>query len=103
MSKGFSDLPAICRFAAREMIEDCGGYVAGYVPGGLTVALPRVGALRLINQMVMAGFADRGGCLFPLGSDNPPDSLRHFGSGSAAAPRGDRPGYWLYWRFTVAF
>ena len=100
----FADLPTKVRLAARDVIDQAGGYIAGYYEGAVQVALPNT--KEACDQLV-AGLRAMGIegedrlTWFPLGSDNPPEYLRHFGIGTAACPRGDQPGYWKYRNFFV--
>lgn len=104
MKQAFADMPNDYRMRAREIIDNAGGMVSGYYDDALQVALPADdNACR-----TMADALERMGLngeprftWFPLGSDNPPESLRHFGIGTAACPRGDRPSYWKYRSFYV--
>lgn len=102
--ESFCDESLDFRLSALRVVEDNGGAVCGYNGIYLQVALPS--DLESCNRLT-AGLTKLGmrGCdritWFPLGSDNPPDSLRHFGPGTAACPRGDRPGYWKYRNYYV--
>lgn len=100
----FADRDVKFRMAAREIVDSCGGMVSGYHGGCLQVALPsdRDSCVELTRGLEALGLeGEQRWTYFPLGSDNPPESLRHFGPGTAAAPRGDRPGYWKYRNFFV--
>lgn len=100
----FADMPGEFRMAAREIIDDAGGMIAGYYNGACQVALPSDpdACRQLTDGLAALGMAGEDRITwFPLGSDNPPESLRHFGIGTAACPRGDRPGYWKYRNYLV--
>jgi hypothetical protein len=103
--KAFADMPDEFRMTAREIVDNAGGMVAGYWDGICQVALPADDdacreMTRALESMGLVG-SDRF-LWFPLGTDKPPESMRHFGFGSATCPRGDRPGYWKYRNFHVA-
>ena len=101
----FTDLPETERIAVRGVVEDMGGLVSSYAGGHLSVALPSDGiATAALRRQLREGYSLIMGetiTYFPLGSDKPPHGMRHFGPGTAAAPRGDRPSYWCYARFTL--
>ena len=102
MATAFVDMPHDFRMAARTIVDDAGGLVEGYCDDAIVVCLPAdVDACRKMTQALesMGLVGEQRWTLFPLGSDNPPESLRHYGTGSAACPRGDRPSYWKYRRF----
>lgn len=95
----FHALPHGQRMAYRKAIEDAGGEVVSYQGECVLVAVPRAAggqsaddfpdALERAGLLYVRGSA----YLFPLGSDNPPDRLRH---------DGDYPGsrgFWLYGLF----
>ena len=84
----FCDLSDRIRLALRDAIENAGGYVAGYLGPYVQVALPRPSA-PFFEAMEAIGLELDVNSLhyFPLGSDAPPDHLRHHG------------GYWLYGNF----
>ena len=103
-AKGFTSQTDDFRMESRGIVDFWGGEVAGYYDDALQVALPAnredcTSMARALEKIGMVG----GDSItwFPLGSDNPPESLRHFGNGSAACPRGDRPSYWKYRSFYV--
>lgn len=101
----FAAMPNEFRMKAREIIDTAGGMVAGYYGGACQVAMPAdEGDCReMTRQLEAAGLIGEDRFTwFPLGSDNPPDTLRHYGIGSAACPRGDRPSYWKYRNFFVS-
>jgi hypothetical protein len=101
----FSDMPDDFRMAARKAVDSAGGYVSGYHDSALQVALPvdRDACVTMTAALTDLGLvAEDRFTWFPLGSDNPPDSLRHFGTGTAACPKGDRPSYWKYRNFHVS-
>lgn len=91
----FADLPGPVRMALRETAERQGAQVAGYVSGNLQLAIARGKLGATISAMEAVGMIAVEGSLFlfPLGSDDPPASLRH---------DGDYPGsrgFWLYYSF----
>ena len=94
--KRITDLSDTDRFAMREAIENAGGFVAMYQDECMLVAASRPFS-DWYQKVRSAGFSIADSITyFPLGSDSPPDHLRHYGPGGPVAPRGDRPGYWLY-------
>jgi len=88
----FCTLPDRIRLAARDAIDQAGGYVAGYCGPYVQVAIPRP-AGRFFEAMEAAGLLLDENSLhyFPLGTDHPPEHLRH------------RGGYWLYGNFSPGF
>lgn len=90
----FSDLPAAKRIALRKAIESHGGVVAGFQGPFVQVAIPRP-CVPFVVAMRQAGLELDQESLhhFPLGSDNPPDYLRHSGNYPGSK------GFWLYGRF----
>lgn len=101
----FHEMPDDFRASVRDAINRAGGMVAGYYDGYCQVALPadREACIELTEAMKSLGMiGEQRFTWFPLGSDNPPASLRHHGIGTAACPRGDRPSYWKYRNFFVA-
>ena len=101
----FSDMPEEYRMKARAIIDDNGGMVSMY-HRGVQVAMPNTfdGQNNIRQGLEAMGLMPEGGnnytlTYFPIGGDNPPEQLRHFGPGTAAAPRGDRPSYWMYVNF----
>ena len=102
--QAFSDMPCEYRMAVRDIIDDAGGMVSGYQDGGCEVALPADRGQQNAMAMALANFGmvgDETVTYFPLGSDNPPDTMRHHGIGIAACPRGTAPSYWKYRTFRV--
>jgi hypothetical protein len=85
----FHDLPDRVRMAAREAIDEAGGYVAGYCGPYVQVALPNP-AGPFFQAMEAAGLEldEHSLHYFPLGSDHPPEHLRH------------QRGFWLYGNFS---
>ena len=85
----FCDLPDSIRLPLRDAIEDAGGYVAGYYGPYVQVAIPYPSG-PFLQAMEAAGLELEEHSLhfFPLGSDSPPQHLRHYG------------GYWLYANFS---
>ncbi|GAF74571.1 unnamed protein product [marine sediment metagenome] len=101
----FCDQPAELRLAVHSAVSDAGGVVAGYHGSDCQVALPVSAEAcdKLVTALRSLGvIGDDRVTWFPLGSDNPRETLRHFGPGTAAAPRGDRPSYWKYRNFHAA-
>jgi hypothetical protein len=85
----FCDLPDRIRLAARDTIDDAGGEVAGYYGPYVQVAVPFPSG-PFFTAMDAAGLEldEHSLHLFPLGSDAPPEHLRHHGA------------YWLYGNFS---
>jgi hypothetical protein len=85
----FCDLPDAIRFRLRDAIEEAGGYVAGYYGPYVQVAIPRPSG-PFFRAMEEAGLEldEHSLHFFPLGTDQPPDHLRH------------QRGYWLYGNFS---
>ena len=77
----FCDLPDEQRMAYRDAVENAGGYVADYDGEWIQVALPRPCG-PFFHAMELAGLELHDASLhyFPLGSDQPPDHLRHDGN-----------------------
>jgi hypothetical protein len=99
------EMPTDDRLRARAVVDEAGGMVAGYCDGGFTVALPAdPAACRKIDEgLKMLGLIGEHRITWvPLCSDSPPESMRHYGPGTAVAPRGDRPMYWKYRNFYLA-
>jgi hypothetical protein len=86
----FHELPDDTRAAFRRAIEAAGGLVRGYHGPAVQVAIPRPSA-PFFQAMDEAGLELLIDSLhhFPLGTDAPPDRLRH------GRPRG----YWLFANF----
>jgi hypothetical protein len=85
----FCDLPDRIRLALRDAIEDAGGYGAGYLGPYVQVALPSpAGPFFQAMEDVGLELDENSLHYFPLGSDAPPDHLRH------------QRGYWLYGNFS---
>lgn len=102
--KAFSDMPSDFRMAVRSIVDDNGGMVAGYYDEAIQVAMPADRGQQNTITMELANLgmmADDRATYFPLGSDNPPDTMRHHGIGTAACPRGISPGYWKHRNFYV--
>lgn len=102
--QSFCAMPCDYRMAVRKAVDDAGGMVAGYCDEAIQVAMPadRGQQNKLAEALSVLGLvADDRATYFPLGSDNPPDTLRHHGIGTAACPRGTSPGYWKYRNFYV--
>ena len=84
------DLSAEERWAMREAIEAAGAIVLGY-GDGMSVGLPNPAA-ESIAAIERSGYRVRKDLYyFPLGSDQPPDTLRH-----ACLKYGDVRGFWLF-------
>lgn len=94
-SKAFMDWPEGPRMAVRHVIEWLGGDIAGYCSDSVQVRMPAPGeSFRTLCEVLRAAGLDDGQAFyFPIGSENVPEGQRHFGPGTAAAPRGDRPSY----------
>lgn len=92
----FCDLPDIERFRLRDAIEDLGGDIESYQGDAVQVALPTEWR-RFITAADKLGLVLVHGSrwLFPLGSDNPPATLRHDGSYPGSK------GFWMYAKFVV--
>lgn len=77
----FCDLPECERFRLRDAIEEHGGYIATYDGDGVQISMPR-DYRAFCDKMCSLGLVRDAGSthLFPLGTDNPPESLRHDGS-----------------------
>jgi hypothetical protein len=85
----FSDLPDHLRLAARDAIDKAGGLVAGYCGPYVQVAIPRpTGSFFQALEEAGLELDERSLHYFPLGSDRPPEHLRH------------HSGYWLYGNFS---
>lgn len=98
----FTDLPASLRMAIRSAIEKTGADNIDYLADGrIQVSLPAEKSMTAVQNIERLGFKECGGYYFPLGTDAAPERLRHFGPGTAAAPRGDKPSYWLRWTFKL--
>jgi hypothetical protein len=93
----FCDLPDRIRMAARATIDAAGGDVARYFGPYVQVAIPNPSG-PFFAAMEAAGLEldDNSLHYFPLGSDAPPEHLRHFGPINASG----QPGYWLYGNFS---
>lgn len=103
--QSFTAMPCDYRLAVRAAVYENGGEVVGYCDGALQLALPadRWQQNRLAEALSVLGLVgDDYATYYPLGTDNPPDTLRHHGIGTAACPRGTSPGYWKYQNFYVA-
>jgi hypothetical protein len=85
----FCDLPDRIRLAARDAIYDAGGDVAGYCGPYVQVAIP-CPAGPFFDAMDAAGLEldEHSLFFFPLGTDAPPQHLRH------------HRGYWLFGNFS---
>jgi hypothetical protein len=92
----FCDLPDPVRMAYRDAIDDAGGNIETYCGPAVLVAMPRkagfVADLRDAGLELVKGSL----WLFPIGTDNPPDSFRHDGKYP------DSRGFWLYGKFLPA-
>ena len=95
MTMLFCDLPHDTRFAFRNAIESSGGEVEDYQGAGVQVALPNPsGPFFLAMEEAGLDFVTSSLFFFPLGSDAPPEHLRH-----AMAKYGPNRSFWLYARF----
>jgi hypothetical protein len=85
------------RMAILHIIDDLGGDSHGYIDGGITVAVPREipAKWNLVRTLEICGLRAATWAYFPLGTDNPPDSLRHDGSYPGSK------GFWLFCHFTT--
>jgi hypothetical protein len=85
----FCDLPDRIRHAARDAIEQAGGYVAGYCGPYVQVAIPNPsGPFFLAMEEAGLELDEHSLHFFPLGSDAPEEHLRH------------HRGYWLFGNFS---
>lgn len=94
----FAAAPEEYRTAVRAIIEDMGGHVSGYSNDGLCIALPRDDKDRAAITHILdrLGWPCRDKALCSLGTDNPPDYLRHHGPYN---PPTDAPAYWMFGQF----
>jgi hypothetical protein len=92
---GFAFQPSATRIAVRRVVEELGGLVDGYCGDDLQLAMP-VESEPLYAAMRKFGFTLIDEFYFPLGSDSPPQSLRHDGR-----YRGSK-GFWRYATFKTA-
>ena len=91
----FCDLPDAVRLSLRDAIDRAGGHVAGYYGPYVQVAIPRPsGPFFLATEEAGLELDERSLHFFPLGTDAPPDHLRHDGG-----YRGSK-GFWLYGNFS---
>lgn len=87
------------RFKIRWIIEDIlGGYMASYNGSGFTLAMPKGESKYLIIKLLEhLGYEAADVCWFPLGTDKPPEHLRHqFHKYGFDDPPGS---FWLYYKF----
>ena len=86
----FCDLPHDTRARLRAAIEAAGGSVAAYCGPYVQVAIP-CPSVPFFAVMEAAGLEldEHSLHFFPLGSDKPPERLRHYG-------------HWLYGNFSPA-
>jgi hypothetical protein len=91
----FCDLPDDQRMALRAAMMAAGGHIAEYYGPAVSVAIPNPSG-PFYTAMDEAGLVldERSLQYFPLGTDSPPDSLRHDGRFPGSA------GFWLYGNFT---
>ena len=91
----FCDLPDERRMVLRDAIDIAGGEVAGYYGPFVQVAIPNPSG-PFFKAMEEAGLVldERSFQLFPLGTDNPPESLRHDGRYPGSK------GFWLFGNFS---
>lgn len=90
----FSELPGDVRMAAINGLCAISQYAGWHYTGnGITVTVPRGQFSEVLQWAKDNDLAECGGWYFPLGSDNPHESLRH----DSSYP-GSR-GFWLYWHF----
>ena len=90
----FSDLPHCERFRLLNAIDAHGGYVESYGRNDVQIALPAqwrefIATLAALGLVMVQGSR----YCFPLGSDNPPEHMRHDAnySGSRA--------FWMFANF----
>jgi hypothetical protein len=90
----FSELPDSARWAYRDLITSTGAEVDGYDADCVRVSLPNPAA-PAIAALEAGGLelVEGGLYWFPLGTDAPPQHLRHDGRYPGSA------GFWLYARF----
>lgn len=86
--KAFADLEHTLRYQVVRAVDAAGGHIWGYVDNGAGVHLPTDpdGERRIDEAFAAVGFerkaariegAQRTEWYFPLGTDRPPDSMRH--------------------------
>lgn len=101
----FVDASNEYRMRIRDIVDDNGGAILDYnTAGGITIAQPNMLDMMANMQKALEAegmLTDGTVTYFPLGTDNAPQHQRHYGPGTAAAPRGDTPSYWRYIRFTL--
>ena len=93
----FCDLPDAKRMAFRDAIDIAGGQIEGYCGADVQVSIPSPSG-PFFEAMELAGLEliESSVYLFPLGSDSPPQHMRHDGRYKGSK------GFWLYARFTPA-
>lgn len=95
----FYDRPDRERAAIRDSINALGGTIKAYENGGLTVSMPtdsdNAQAIRLLLKGYGLPLADS--VYFPLGTDKPPETQRHYGP----YPRTGYPGFWNFEQFNT--
>ena len=94
----FHDLPDERRMALRDIAENAGADTAGYINGGLCLAIKRGAFSAVCAALAEHGMELDNGSLhhFPLGSDNPPEEYRHDGRYPGSR------GFWLFGTFQLA-
>jgi hypothetical protein len=93
----FCDSPDRIRMALRDAIDSAGGYVAGYYGPYVQVAIPRPsGPFFLAMDEAGLELDEHSLHFFPLGTDAPPDHLRH----DCRYP--GSKGFWLFGNFSPA-
>ena len=92
----FADLPHDERMRYRRAINNAGGEVAAYCTSGVQVAIPYpFGPFHHAMRQVGLSILENSMHHFPLGTDHPPERLRH------SAPKyGTSRGFWLYAIYT---
>lgn len=90
----FAELDGEQRMFIRTEIEQLGASIAAYQGTGLLVALPNTDKKHLIHAIMdNHGYPLKQSHYFPLGTDKPPDTLRHHCPGY---PKQDQPGWWYF-------
>ena len=90
----FSDWPHDQRMDLRAALSDLNACVDAYTGDGITISLPRCWDLQddIADTLRSFGLSRVGAHYFPLGSDNPSESMRH-DNADGHGRKGCR-GYW---------
>ncbi len=88
----FSELPHEARMTLRSALESLGAEIEGYYGDAVQVAVPCPPEPFWEGVAKLPLKAARDGYFFPLGTDNPPASMRHDGRYPGSK------GFWLHWR-----